>query len=493
MHLHSFRLKIGLLCVLLSGLLLTGFLLFACLLLYRAGVQRIDHELRALADAQIRRPHQPDHWPLFAYSLPSIYGGETARALQLQVNHLDGTPIYTATNQPANWPRHALPLSLADAPQRLLEGPPPAQRPPPLRPRKLPPADPQLRPMPIYGPVFATIAVPNALSWRAMTIANNSVQLSLAISLQGLQEEIAGFRHAFYLAAPIVLLLLVGGGWLISHVALRPVNVIAQTMAAITARKLDQRIPDTRADAEFLQLIHLINHMLQRLETSFRQAGRFSADAAHELKTPLAILQARMEQGLQHAPDHSPAQNDYALQLEEVQRIHSILRKLLLLSQADAGTVPLSPSLVNLTDLLCNMLEDLHMLAHNRPATLHADADYFVMADPDLLNQLLQNLASNAIKFGTPGSSIVLALRKQKSQLVFTITNSAPPIPPAEQPLIFDRFFRCDKSRTRTIDGSGLGLSLAREIARAHHGDLSLLRSTDAETTFQLTLPAEYA
>ncbi|NCD34807.1 MAG: HAMP domain-containing protein [Spartobacteria bacterium] len=494
MFLRSFRLKIGLLCVLLAGLLLTGFVFFASALLNRAGIRRIDNELRTLADAQIRRTHPPDHWPRLDLSLPTIYGTDTVKKLFFQVNRADGAPIYIATNIPAHWPSDTLPLSLVGAAQTTFQSePPPAEqpphRPPRFRDRPMPGSMPLRTAMTLRGPVFATIHIAGAADWRAMTIANDAYQLSLAMNLQEHQREIASFRNAFILTAPFVLLLLIGGGWLIGQLALRPVNIISKTMASITARKLDQRIPDTKADAEFLQLIQLINNMLQRLETSFHQAGRFSADAAHELKTPLAILQARMEQGLQHAPDQSQTQQEYALQLEEVQRIHSILRKLLLLSQADAGRVPLSPESINFTELLRNTIEDIQMLAPDRPTSLDTTDDIFVTADPDLLTQLLQNLVSNAIKFGSPESPITLSLHSKNGKLIFTITNIGSPIAPSDQPHLFDRFYRCDPSRTRVVEGYGLGLSLARELARAHHGELKLLHSDTDSTTFELSLP----
>ena len=140
-----------------------------------------------------------------------------------------------------------------------------------------------------------------------MTIANEEVALSVAMSLAGLHSEVRRFRRALAIAAPLALLLLAASGWLLGHVALRPVNVIARTTEAVTAQRLDARVPDEKADEEFKRLIALINAMLARLEGSFQQATRFSADAAHELNTPLAILQAQVERCLQRAPDGSAA------------------------------------------------------------------------------------------------------------------------------------------------------------------------------------------
>ena len=111
------------------------------------------------------------------------------------------------------------------------------------------------------------------------------------------------------------------------------------------------------------------------------------------------------------------------------------------------------------------------------------------MADADLLNRVFLNLISNAVKFGEPGGRIEMALTQMVSQALFTISNTGRPIPRQDHDKVFDRFYRADKSRSREIEGSGLGLNLAREIARAHGGELLLARSEEHVTTFELTLP----
>jgi len=233
--------------------------------------------------------------------------------------------------------------------------------------------------------------------------------------------------------------------------------------------------------------------MLERLERSFRQATRFSADAAHELKTPLAVLQAQIERSLQRAADDSPEQRDYAGQLEELQRLKATLRKLLLLSQADAGQLPLSLARVNLAELVRSAENDIAMLAPGRKTRVDTPDELFVQADVDLLSQVLGNLVSNAVKFGDADGLIELALTEQNRQAVLTVSNTGTPIPPGDQAKVFDRFYRADASRSREIEGTGLGLSLAREMARAHGGDLVLAQSDAQRTTFALRLPVPFS
>ena len=322
-----------------------------------------------------------------------------------------------------------------------------------------------------------------------MTIANEEVTLSIAHNLAGLRAETQRFLHAFLVAVPLGLLLIVTGGWLIGHLALRPVTLIARTAESVTAARLDARIPEGEADTEFQHLIALINSMLERLERSFRQATRFSADAAHELKTPLAVLQAQIERTLQRSADDSEEQRNYAEQLEELQRLKSILRKLLLLSQADAGEMPLSLAPINLADRVRSAENDVVMLAPGRKIHIETPAELVVQADDDLLAQIIGNLISNAVKFGDPEGLIDIKLAEQDWQAVLTVSNTGVPIPQADHSKVFDRFYRADAARSRDIEGSGLGLSLAREMARAHGGDLTLLCSDSTLTTFSLRLP----
>jgi two-component system heavy metal sensor histidine kinase CusS len=502
---HSFRLKIGLLSVVLSGLLLTGFGLFALSVLNRVGVERVDRELRALADATIRQSQPPGHWARFDAALTTMYGKDSTRQFLVKATLPNGQALYVSPDWPALLPATAIPLSLASAPKHVPETPkvepPPTPRvdddkPPRLsKDGKPAPADndparrnPPRRQLPVQGPVCATFGNAN-VAWRVMTIANEEVTLSIAHNLSGLRAETQRFLHALLVAVPLGLLLIVAGGWLIGHLALRPVTLIARTAESVTAARLDARIPEGEADTEFQHLIALINSMLERLERSFRQATRFSADAAHELKTPLAVLQAQIERTLQRSADDSEEQRNYAEQLEELQRLKSILRKLLLLSQADAGEMPLSLERINLAERIRSAENDVEMLAPGRKIRMETPAELFVQADDDLLAQIIGNLISNAVKFGDPEGLIDIKLAEQDGQAVLTVSNTGVPIPQADHAKVFDRFYRADAARSRDIEGSGLGLSLAREMARAHGGDLTLLRSDSSLTTFALRLP----
>jgi heavy metal sensor kinase len=296
-------------------------------------------------------------------------------------------------------------------------------------------------------------------------------------------------RNAFLLAVPAILALLFAAGWILAGRALRPVKAIAQTTAGITAHRLSDRVPPGRAAREFRELIEVINEMLDRLERSFQQAARFSADAAHELKTPLTVLQGQLEAAIQQAAPGSEEQQRYNALLEEAQRLKSIVQKLLLLARADAGQLALNSEPVDLSALLVSVAEDIEIIAPQLRVETQIQSGITVAADSGLLRQAIGNLTSNAVKYNEDGGLVRLTLEADHQSARVTVSNTGPAIPAEERHRIFERFFRADKSRSRQVDGAGLGLSLAREIARAHRGDLFLDPTSDSQTSFVLVLP----
>ena len=485
----SFRFKIALLSTVLSGvvLLVCGF--FFLTVIQRVGLARIDGELLAIGESLLKAdPFRPatDIGSDLERSLRFIYGPESRQRFVLQARDHLGRTSYQSPGWPAVLDASRLP------PPRVRDPAPPWHHGGPAPDGDSHPLP--SRPEPVLSS-FATVR-DGATSWRVALLVHPRGRVLLGEDLAALAAENARYRNAFLLAAPLALLLLAGaGGWVAAR-ALRPVEAVTATARRITARGLGERVPAVRADREIAQLIEVINGMLERLERSFRQAARFSADAAHELKTPLTILQGQLEQSLQETPDGSPLQRTLSGLLDEVQRLRSIVRKLLLLAQADAGRLGGEAGALELIDWsgrVRELVEDTRELAPRLAVSADLAAGVEVQGDEDLLVQLLRNLAGNAIKFnrGGPGGepgAIAFELKAEQGRAVLRIANTGPPLTAEEQERIFERFYRGDPSHNRRIDGTGLGLSLAREIALAHGGELKVDTENPGWVRFTLEL-----
>lgn len=338
-------------------------------------------------------------------------------------------------------------------------------------------------------PKFQTVTTTRG-EWRLGMLGTADTTLVIGLNYDRTRAELNRLRNAFLLSLAVALLLVGVGGWLVAGRALRPMRTIAETAERVTASGLDQRIPASNEDPEIARVIHVLNRMMDRLEASFHQATRFSADASHELKTPLAVMQGELENALQAARPGSSEQQLFGNLLEETQRLKTITRSLLLLAQADAGQLKLALEPVDLSAELENMIEDARVLAAD--SRLQFDVQLppqvRIKADRPLLHTALFNLISNAIKYNEPDGKIEIRLESADDRITLTIGNTGPGIPPAEQSKIFERFFRVSRATGSRVEGIGLGLSLAREIVRAHGGELSLRESRAGWTVFQLHL-----
>jgi len=324
-------------------------------------------------------------------------------------------------------------------------------------------------------------------------MGSGDVRLIVGLDCAEMQTELNRMRNAFLVALPVALFLVGLGGWVVSGHALRPLRTIARTAERVTAQGLGQRIPLSEEDPEISRLITVLNRMMDRLEVSFRQAVRFSADASHQLKTPLSIMQGELENALQGAAAGSAEQQVFSNLLEETERLKTITRSLLLLARADAGQLQLNLVPVNLAEQLQGVVEDAEVLGAGQQMSFETElpAGLWVKADWPLLQQAIFNLIGNASKYNEPGGRVRVVLAGTGGRVELNIGNTGPGIPPEEQSRVFDRFCRLDAARNRGVDGVGLGLSLAREIARAHGGDVVLKESRNGWTCFSLTLPAD--
>lgn len=512
---RSFRLRIALLSTLLSGVVLAFFGLAFLAVIRQVALDRLDREIRSLGESQLRMSRGNRFVRQLEDSLRFVYGEEAGRLFVVEIER-GGEVVYRSPGWPMGLSSLPRPTELLPPPGERGRRPPPpreggerrgdrdGRRPPPQPPPPPPPREDEMgpetgpdgergRPPRLYEPVYSTV-IAGGKKWRCGVVGQEQgTTVRIGVDLSRFDEDNASYRNTLLVAFPFSLLLLAGAGYWLAKRALRPIERIAETAARIHARGLHERIPEVRSDEEFDRLVQVMNGMLDRLERSFNQASRFAADAAHELKTPLTILQGQLEQALQEASDGSADQQVYGDLLGEVQRLRSIVRKLLLLAQADAGHLLRGDEKVDWSGMVEQVAEDTREAAPALEVRKDVEPGIMVQGDGDLLLQLLHNLASNAVKFtvaqnGADRGMIDLQLVGTAGGSRLRFANTAAPLPAAELGRIFERFYRGDPSRNRRIDGVGLGLALAREIATGHGGELRVSQRP-GWISFELELP----
>ncbi|MFO1484295.1 MAG: ATP-binding protein [Verrucomicrobiaceae bacterium] len=450
-------------------------------------LDRLDRELRNLGAANLDRVFGRDHWERFEKALDFMIGPQGGRFILLVrdenhhvVHRSQGWPASLDPAQLPVLPKEATePAEKLDPASQLHRAPPPPRPGEPLSPRN--PA------MPRKKPAFVTVRA-EGRTWRVGVMGNPYTTLALGADMVAVETGMAELKRAFLIGLPLVIVCVAIGSWWLAGRAWRPVQQLTKAVENVNAHGLDQRLDSSGHEGEFRRLIEVFNAMLARLEKSFHQSSRFTADAAHELRTPLTILQGELEQALQEAGTGSAEQKRVVPLLDEVQHLKAIVEKLLLLSQADAGRLPLDLQDVNLSEMLHEVIDDAEILANGLRIEHQIAPNVIVKADPVLLHQLVQNLSANALRYNRPGGHVRFELQCADKVIQLRVANSGPGIPEPDREKIFQRFHRADTARNRS-EGVGLGLAIAREIAQAHGGDLELLHSNAEETCFQLTLP----
>jgi signal transduction histidine kinase len=295
------------------------------------------------------------------------------------------------------------------------------------------------------------------------------------------------------LVVGVVLSMAIAGAasWISTRQALAPLEAVTQTALQITrADDLSRRIPyQGPPDDEVGQLIHAFNQTLGRLENLFHTQRRFLIDVGHELRTPLTVIRGNVDL-MRHIGETDEESMDSIL--SEVDRLTRLVGDLLLLAQAESGKLPLDRRLVELDSLVLEVMQQMQVLARKKLHLHLGEIDQvLVCGDKDKLKQVTVNLIGNAISYTPEGGDVVVELGKVDNRARLTVSDNGPGIPPQDLPYIFERFYRGEKSRTRSKDGKGfgLGLSIAYWIVRNHDGAIEVDSKLGAGTTFRVYLP----
>lgn len=480
----SFRTRLFAVAALIVGAVLTTVITLGWSSVMKVEIERLDDRLCMEARRIATEPFHPDELPRLEADVALKLRLGSAEQLMLRFDPADGGPGFVSTR----WNGAPLPEDLAWSASRRMEGlAPPPRRPQEELPDGLQSIAAPARPAP--GACSLASFTGQASEWRAARFDLPFGRSVVAANLAAMKSELQGtVARALTIVVPLALMLTALGAWLLASLSLRPVNRLRDAMKTVTQQVLDQRLPSDGEDREFKALIGDYNTMLARLEASFHQASRLSADAAHELKTPLTILQGRIEQAISRS-DHRTIQTDLTDMLDEVGRLATITRKLLMLSQADAGRLALYRAQVDLTDLLDELMDDAQMLVTDQKVSSAIERGLVAQGDALLLRQLFNNLVNNAVRYCRAGGWIKVRGRALAGGIEVIFANQTPTIAEADRARFFERFFRGNSSHNRHIEGSGLGLSLAREIALAHGGELTLKSGSRNEVRLRLWLP----
>jgi two-component system heavy metal sensor histidine kinase CusS len=312
-----------------------------------------------------------------------------------------------------------------------------------------------------------------------------------AVSLAPNDRAVSELLAVLLTTGPLAVAGALGGGYLLARKALAPVDRMVLEAAEITATRLDRRLDTSSPDDELGRLSRTLNDMIGRLERSFGEVRRFTADAAHELRTPLSVMRTAAEVALR-AP-RSAEQDGKVLEdlLEEVERLTRLVSQLLFLCREDAGieTGPRAP--VRLDEVAREVAGHMLIMAQEKAVTLVVDCPRpcIVQGDHDRLRQLLYNLLDNAIKYTPPGGVVTVRDGSINGHSQIVVADSGVGIPAEHLPHVFERFYRVDPARG-TEGGTGLGLSICRSIADAHHGKLLIESPNGHGTTVILSLPS---
>lgn len=307
------------------------------------------------------------------------------------------------------------------------------------------------------------------------------------------ESDIAGLHQfAWWLGIAgggVVLLGLIGGAFLV-HRALKPVRDISDAAQKIATGDLTQRIPASASGSELGQLVHVLNSTFARLDAAFTQQAHFTADAAHELRTPVSVMLAEAQYGIASPCENSDHHEVFAASERAANRMRRLIDSLLKLARLDAGQETPERTPCDIAAITAECIESIHPLAEARGIRVHTEMNPSICTgDASQLSQVITNLLSNAIHYNDDEGEVRVSLRQGNGAVTVEVFNTGPGITTDDLPHIFDRFYRADKARSSSTGRTGLGLAIAKAIVQAHGGDIQVSSTPHQGATFIVTLP----
>jgi len=288
----------------------------------------------------------------------------------------------------------------------------------------------------------------------------------------------------------ILLVGLTGGWWMVSR-AIRPIQNISATAVKISAGDLSQRINAAEAESELGQLAAVLNSTFARLETAFAQQRQFTADAAHELRTPVSVMLTQTQTALNRERSGAEYRETLEACQRASQRMRKLIESLLALARLDAGQETLKRLRFDLSKMANDCVALVHPLAHERDVKILSElVPLEITGDSERLARVVINLLTNGIQYNRPGGEVRVKLEAQGNLAVLTVSDTGLGISTEDLPRVFERFYRGDKSRTVSNGNAGLGLAISKAMVEAHGGTIEVSSRPEVGTTFTVILPA---
>ena len=324
-----------------------------------------------------------------------------------------------------------------------------------------------------------------------LEVANSNYAVEVAVSTADFDQVLMRFGLVLLLATPVFLLLAALGGYWMSRRALVPVDEITAAARSISAENLSRRLTVPRTGDELERLAGTLNEMLERLDGAFRRVMQFTADASHELRTPVSVIRTGAELTLRKPRSEAEYRESVSQILQESEKVSQLIEQLMDLARADSGAVALRLVPIRLSEVLRRSLDQAKILAAAKQISILetlSSEPIRVRGDATSLERLFLILLDNAVKYTPGGGKIEVQLRADGRMAVVSVRDTGIGIDAGDIPHIFERFFRADKARSRELGGTGLGLCIGRWIAEAHGGEIRVTSELGKGSTFDVHL-----
>jgi heavy metal sensor kinase len=329
---------------------------------------------------------------------------------------------------------------------------------------------------------------------QRIEVNGRSYTVQTGVPTEQIIATLSLFRRYLLMFAPLLLLAAASGGYWLSHKALSPVDALTRTARSIGGSNLGERLEKLNTGDELQRLSDTLNEMLARIESAFLRVTQFTADASHELRTPISLIRTEAEITLRRSRGDAEYREALRHILLEAERTSSLVEELLSLARADSGRESLHLAPLDLRAAIVETAGEWRQLIEARNLQFKeelADCGLPVLADRSAVQRLLAILLDNAVKYTPSPGVIEIRLEASGGNAVLTVRDSGIGIAEHDQTKIFERFYRVDQARSRELGGAGIGLAIADWIVRQHGGSLSVQSSIGNGSTFFVELPLQ--